>query len=125
MKIYCLITGLFFKLRQRIELCLAFGLFFTSIVDWEMAFSVPLDSKIFPGGGGGGSFLLSFGARFCHIYPALGRLEAEHSVSLEYRLASTGRHIPGEGLPYITDGDACRNFQEKPLKVPAIFYSLI
>ena len=24
---------------------------------------------------------------------------------------------PGGGLPYITDGDALRNFQKKPLKV--------
>ena len=23
----------------------------------------------------------------------------------------------GGGLPYITDGDACQNFQKKPLKV--------
>ena len=69
MKIYCLITGLFFKLRQRIELCLAFGLFFTSIVDWEMAFSVPLDSKIFPGGGGG----LLFTQLWCSLLPYLPR----------------------------------------------------
>ena len=40
-----------------------------------------------------------------------------------------GQGPPGGGLPYITDGDACRNFQKKPLKVTigcgsSQFYSL-
>ena len=48
----------------------------------------------------------------------------ENKVEKNLRLKSPGGGGRGRGLPYITDGDARRNFQKKPLKVTILGVTL-